>query len=130
MNILLISGVLYDLFGKEGTATEGEEDSQVTTTESGLPWTITVHFGNAPADKVLRCPNREVVESQFMSALKEADFLKHRGQVISTMQKKDHSQLWLGLINGEAEYLSHSSIEANLNPYLSSFQTSLTNSGQ
>lgn len=34
-----------------------------------------------------------------MSALKEADFLKHRGQIISTMQKKDHSQLWLGLLN-------------------------------
>lgn len=34
-----------------------------------------------------------------MSALKEADFLKHRGQITSTMQKKDHSQLWLGLVN-------------------------------
>lgn len=34
-----------------------------------------------------------------MSCLKEADVLKHRGQVISVMQKKDHNQLWAGLLN-------------------------------
>lgn len=42
---------------------------------------------------------REIVESHFMSCLKEADVLKHRGQVVSKMQKKDHNQLWLGLVN-------------------------------
>lgn len=44
---------------------------------------------------------REIVEAHFMSCLKEADVLKHRGQVVSAMQKKDHNQLWLGLVNGE-----------------------------
>lgn len=44
---------------------------------------------------------REIVEAHFMSCLKEADVLKHRGQVMSAMQKKDHNQLWLGLVNGE-----------------------------
>lgn len=34
-----------------------------------------------------------------MSCLKEADFLKHRGQVMQNMQKKDHDQLWQGLMN-------------------------------
>lgn len=34
-----------------------------------------------------------------MSCLKEADVLKHRGQIISSMQKKDHNQLWQGLSN-------------------------------
>lgn len=43
---------------------------------------------------------RDVVEAHFMSTVKEADVLKHRGQVMSTMQKKDHNQLWLGLQNG------------------------------
>lgn len=43
---------------------------------------------------------RETVESYFMSCLKEADVLKHRGQIVSNMQKKDHNQLWLGLQNG------------------------------
>lgn len=45
--------------------------------------------------------NREVVESHFMSCLKEADALKHKGQKISQMQKKDHKQLFLGLLNGK-----------------------------
>jgi hypothetical protein len=44
--------------------------------------------------------NREAVESHFMSCVKEADVLKHRSQVVSSMQKKDHNQLWLGLQNG------------------------------
>lgn len=44
---------------------------------------------------------RDTVESQFMSCLKEADALKHKGQIISQMQKKDHKQLFLGLLNGE-----------------------------
>lgn len=44
---------------------------------------------------------RDVVEAHYMSTVKEADVLKHRGQVMSTMQKKDHNQLWLGLQNGK-----------------------------
>lgn len=39
-----------------------------------------------------------------MSGLKEADVLKHRGQVVSAMQKKDHNQLWLGLVNGKYQH--------------------------
>lgn len=46
------------------------------------------------------CNYREVVEAHFMSCIKEADVLKHRGQIVSSMQKKDHNQLWLGLQNG------------------------------
>jgi autophagy-related protein 5 len=41
-----------------------------------------------------------VVEAHFMSVVKEADALKHNGQIIKTMQKKEHTQLWLGLQNG------------------------------
>lgn len=48
---------------------------------------------------------RDVVESHFMSCLKEADALKHKGQIISQMQKKDHKQLFLGLLNGEVSNL-------------------------
>ena len=39
------------------------------------------------------------MEAYFLSCIKEADVLKHRGQVVSNMQKKDHVQLWLGLLN-------------------------------
>lgn len=40
-----------------------------------------------------------------MSSLKEADGLKHRGQVITNMQGKDHKQLWMGLCNGTVHYV-------------------------
>ncbi|XKL67435.1 hypothetical protein PGB90_002926 [Kerria lacca] len=76
-------GLLYDLYAY---------DTQ-------LPWTVTVHFEKFPENEILHCNSREVVESHFMSTVKEADALKHRGQIISTMQKKEHTQLWLGLQN-------------------------------
>ena len=41
-----------------------------------------------------------------MSMVKEADSLKHRAQVINSMQKKDHKQLWLGLQNGKRQFNS------------------------
>ncbi|KAF5286907.1 hypothetical protein FQA39_LY00440, partial [Lamprigera yunnana] len=60
-----------------------------------LPWNITVHFDKFPESQIFR----EIVEAYFMACIKEADFLKHRGQVVSSMQKKDHNQLWVGLQN-------------------------------
>ena len=49
-----------------------------------------------PADELMRCPSRDVVEAHFMSTVKEADALKRKSQVINGMQKKDHKQLWMG----------------------------------
>nr|QHA24496.1 autophagy protein 5 [Rhipicephalus haemaphysaloides haemaphysaloides] len=69
--------------------------------DSILPWGITVHFQDFPEKQILHCGSRAVVESHFMSAIKEADMLKHRSQVVSTMQKKDHNQLWVGLLNSK-----------------------------
>lgn len=43
-----------------------------------------------------------------MSVLKESDVLKHRGEVVNNMLKKDHKQLWLGLVNGNKLYLMSS----------------------
>ncbi|XP_067676125.1 autophagy protein 5-like [Haliotis asinina] len=80
-------GVLFDLYGS-GTS---------------LPWNVTVHFQHFPEDELLHCPNKEAVESHFMSVVKEADALKHRSQVVNSMQKKDHKQLWTGLQNDKFE---------------------------
>lgn len=38
-----------------------------------------------------------------MSTIKEADALKHRSQIMSSMQKRDHNQLWTGLQNNKFE---------------------------
>ncbi|ODM96953.1 Autophagy protein 5 [Orchesella cincta] len=67
--------------------------------EGALPWTVTVHFDGYPEDKIMRCSCKETVRSQFMSYLKEADALKHKGQVMNCMQEKDHNQLWQGFQN-------------------------------
>ncbi|XP_060069234.1 autophagy protein 5-like [Ylistrum balloti] len=64
-----------------------------------LPWCVTVHFQNFPEEDLLHCNSKEVVESHFISTVKEADTLKHRGQVINSMQKRDHKQLWSGLLH-------------------------------
>jgi len=78
-------GLLYDLLCTGG---EGGQ---------ALPWPITVHLSAFPTDQLLPLHTRDQVETVFMSALKEADQLKHSGKVVSLMQKKDHNQLWLGL---------------------------------
>jgi len=76
-------GVLFDLYGDE----------------SRLPWTLSVHYSNFPENDIVHLPNREAVEAHYMATLKEADVLKHKNTVVSNMQKKDHKQLWTGLVN-------------------------------
>lgn len=77
-------GVLYDL------TMRGNDE---------VPWCLIIHFTKFPEEQIFHCPSRDIVEAHFMSSLKEADCLKHRSQVISAMQKKDHNQLWTGLVN-------------------------------
>jgi len=58
-------------------------------------------FQDFPEDELIHCTSREAVESHFMSTIKEADSLKHRSNIINGMQKKDHKQMWMGLVNGK-----------------------------
>lgn len=83
-------GVLYDQL---------ERDCKLDTDPLGPPWALTAHFGNLPSEEILKCDTKESVESLFMSCIKEADQIKHSGRIVSAMQKKDHNQLWQGLLN-------------------------------
>uniref|UniRef100_A0A6A7FTN3 Autophagy protein 5 n=2 Tax=Hirondellea gigas TaxID=1518452 RepID=A0A6A7FTN3_9CRUS len=65
--------------------------------ESETPWNLTLHFSSLPS-QLLSFPTRESIESQFLSYVKEADALKHRGKVLQTLGMKDRKQLWQGLI--------------------------------
>ena len=62
---------------------------------SVLPWSIVIHFTDHPDE----CPimKRDALESFFFSSVKEADQLKHKGSVMASLGKRDHSQLWAGL---------------------------------
>jgi len=84
-------GLLYDLLSKGDSA---EDDAPPL-----LPWALTAHFSLFPSHTLLPCSSREAVESVFMSSLKESDQLKHSGKVVKLMQKKDHNQMWLGLVS-------------------------------
>lgn len=80
-------GVLYDLY-----------TSSLSSTPSHLPWQITVHLSKFPEGEIIRFPNKESIEAHYMSTLKEADALKHKGQIIGDMHKRDHKQLWSSLL--------------------------------
>jgi len=80
-------GVLYDLY-----------TSSISSTNSHLPWQITVHLSKFPEGEIIRFPDKESIEAYYMSTLKEADSLKHKGKIIGDMQKRDHKQLWNSLL--------------------------------
>nr|AWV66691.1 autophagy-related protein 5 [Brachionus koreanus] len=83
-------GLLYDLYANEGAQVQN------------IPWTLSVHFDDIPED-LLYYVNEKTVESYFLSTIKEADALKHKGKVINEMQRKDHQQLWNGIKSDKYE---------------------------
>ncbi|CAF2431130.1 unnamed protein product [Rotaria sp. Silwood2] len=89
-------GVLYDLYTSSLSTT-------TTTLSSHLPWQIIVHLSKFPESELIRFPDIESVESHYMTTLKEADALKHKGQIIGDMQKRDHKQLWNSLLQDKYE---------------------------
>lgn len=76
-------GLSWDLFGSS----------------CDLPWRLILHFSDFPAKDIVRCNTKSQIETSFMSSIKEADELKHKGSVIQNMVKKDHNQLWSSLVN-------------------------------
>lgn len=80
-------GLLFDLFANEGIGSS-----------ANIPWNLNVHFDNYPND-MLQYANKDMIEAFFMSSIKEADAIKHKGKIINEMLKKDHKQLWLGIQN-------------------------------
>lgn len=80
-------GLSWDLFGSS----------------CDLPWRLILHFSDFPAKDIVRCNTKALIETSFMSSIKEADELKHKGSVIQNMVKKDHNQLWSSLVNDKFE---------------------------
>lgn len=76
-------GLSWDLFGSS----------------CDLPWRLILHFSDFPSKDIVRCNTKPLIETNFMSSIKEADELKHKGSVIQNMVKKDHNQLWSSLVN-------------------------------
>jgi autophagy-related protein 5 len=63
-----------------------------------LPWPVTVHFKNFPADKLIRAQAIDATQDFFMSMIKEADFLRNGStKKVMNLSKNDQVQLWDGL---------------------------------
>lgn len=67
-------GLLFDLYANEGIGSS-----------ANIPWILNIHFDNYPSN-LLHSTNKDMIEAYFMSTLKEADAIKHKGKVI--LQKK------------------------------------------
>ncbi len=68
-----------------------------------IPWQLTVHFSSFPEDRLIRLSGLEAVKSQFMSSLKEANFLKFGdGGKVMSLSRQDQDNLWLSISAGEA----------------------------
>ena len=80
-------GLLYDVC------------QSLTPNGGSTVFSITIRFHkNFPEDEVLFWPKVEDVEIFFMSTIKEADAIKHRSSVMSSLHKRDYQQLWSSLL--------------------------------
>jgi autophagy-related protein 5 len=64
-----------------------------------LPWRLMLHFSDFPSKDLVRCNSKASIKSIFMSSIKEADALKHKGSVTKNMLEKDQNLLWSSLVN-------------------------------
>lgn len=64
-----------------------------------LPWRLMIHFSDFPAKDLVKCNTKSSIKTIFMSSIKEADALKHKGSVTKNMLEKDQNLLWSSLIN-------------------------------
>lgn len=64
-----------------------------------LPWRLILHFSDFPTKELVRCNTKTSIKNNFISSLKEADALKHKGSVMKNMLEKDQNQLWSSLVN-------------------------------
>lgn len=40
------------------------------------------------------------MEGSFIQSVKEADYLKHKAEVVNSMKPEDYRRLWNGLVHG------------------------------
>lgn len=69
--------------------------------EKSLPWNLTLHFSKFPEEQLVRCSNQKSMEAMFIAYIKEADQLKHRGDVMSHLLERDHKALVSGFFNSK-----------------------------
>ncbi|KAI1722842.1 autophagy protein apg5 domain-containing protein [Ditylenchus destructor] len=78
-------GVLYDTFAN-------------LSDHTSLPWQVTIRLKNFP-NELIRCRSKEIMRNCFMQSVKEADQLKHKGNIIQSMTAEEHLTLFDAVAN-------------------------------
>lgn len=99
-------GLLYDLFSgadpvnvdRSGNVDTNSSQMTVENTASAmpLPWRLTVHFTDYPADQLIRldAKGRAILDS-YINSVKEADFIRNgTARTVMSLSKGDSDDLW------------------------------------
>jgi len=91
-----------------------------------LPWQINVHLTHYPDAELMRLSARappssddspktprhtappfslDAVESHFVQSIKEADAVRHKGEVVGAMEKRDTKAIWNALCTSAFIYV-------------------------
>ncbi|KAJ4987190.1 autophagy protein Apg5 [Stagonosporopsis vannaccii] len=93
-------GLLYDLYSGAEPSYALDLSSPTQRTElsedRGLPWKLTVHFSDYPAEQLVRLDAEgKVMHDLFRNSVKEADYLRTgTGKTVMFLSEKDSTQLW------------------------------------
>lgn len=105
--------------------------SPMSSPVSLQPLKLTLHLANPPLDKLFMTPSIDSCKANFMSQIKEADFVRW-GSVrrVTSLRKIDQDALWEGVITsrflGTLPYCAKVCSSGSMNLHL---QTTLTSSG-
>ncbi|KAA8647457.1 hypothetical protein EYZ11_004853 [Aspergillus tanneri] len=89
-------GLLYDLYAGADPASRVDQSNDFDSTDSSLPWRLTVHFSDWPDEELVRLDaDGMVMHDAFINSVKEADFLRNgTAKGIMSLSKEDSSGLW------------------------------------
>lgn len=108
-------GLLYDLFSgavpagldnvAAGTASQSTLQERAplnhTADTDTLPWRLTLHYSDYPADLIFRLdPAGDVLRDAFINAVKEADFVRNgTAKAAMSLSQADASALWRSVLH-------------------------------
>ncbi|KAJ5090909.1 hypothetical protein N7532_009593, partial [Penicillium argentinense] len=96
------AGLLFDLYAGAVAASKlATGGTDLPESESSLPWRLTVHFNDWPAEDLVRLdPDGIVLNDAFINSVKEADFLRNgTAKAIMSLSKEDSAGLWRAVEN-------------------------------
>lgn len=97
-------GLLFDLFsGNEPVHFDADADKPASKSkpiDSALPWKLTLHFSDWPAEHLIALDaHAKVQHDAYINSVKEADFLRNgTGKVIMSLSKDDSTTLWQSVV--------------------------------